>query len=68
MMSNDTVYYELVKRTIPHNPNIFVTAAVWSCSLCGETIDGMGGPGSGEICVKCGDEILAKKIVYRREE
>jgi hypothetical protein len=35
-MSNDTVYYELVKRTIPYNPNTFVTAAIWSCSLCGK--------------------------------
>jgi hypothetical protein len=30
------------------------TAAVLSCSLCGTMIDGMGGPGDGAICLRCG--------------
>ena len=67
-MSLDIVYYELVKRTIPHNPNAWVTAAVWSCELCGETISGHSGPGAGEICVKCGDEILKHKLKYERAD
>lgn len=63
---SDTVFYRLVKETIPHTPVSFMTAAIWSCQLCGEMIDGMGGPGSGEICVKCGDDILAGRIKYDR--
>lgn len=63
----NTVYYELVKRTNTYDPRAFVTAAVWSCALCGETIDGMGGPGSGEICVKCAEEILSGKLKYERK-
>jgi len=63
---SDTVFYRLVKETISHTPGCLVTAAVWSCQLCGETIDGMGGPGSGEICVKCGDDILAGRVKYDR--
>lgn len=58
-------YYELVKRKIeeePENGFSIVTAAVWSCSLCADMIDGMGGPGNGEICVKCGDLILSGQV------
>lgn len=65
-MSN-TVYYEMVKRVISYNPNAFATAAVWSCSLCNETIAGMGGPGNGEICEKCGNDILHGHLKYKRE-
>ena len=53
-------YFELVKRQIePPKPGEFriATAAVWSCALCRSTIDGMGGPGDGDLCVRCGDDI-----------
>lgn len=59
-MSNRTEYYELVKRQIePLEPGEFriTTAAVWICALCRVVIDGMGGPGNGELCVRCGDDI-----------
>lgn len=45
-----------------------LTSAIWSCQLCGETIDSMGGPGDGEICVKCGDDIMNGRIKHKREE
>lgn len=55
-------YYELVRKTIP-NPEpgefLLVTAAIWACALCNETIDGMGGPGDGEICIPCGNLLRA---------
>lgn len=54
-------YYELVKRHLVSEPMQICTAAVWSCVLCGSTIDGMGGPGGGELCVECGDNILEGK-------
>lgn len=60
-----TEYYEIVRRKIePPKPGQLriATAAVWSCQLCGDTIDGMGGPGHGEICVTCGDAILGRKV------
>lgn len=31
------------------------TAAILSCGLCGTVIDGMGGPGDGAVCQRCGD-------------
>jgi len=37
------------------------TAAVRSCNLCGEAIDGMGGPGR-SICIACGDDLLAGRL------
>jgi hypothetical protein len=66
-MSNDIVYYKLVKETIPYNPDAFVTAAVWSCALCDETISGHSGPGCGEICVQCAIDIRSNKLKYKRE-
>lgn len=50
--------YELRELVIePPKPGEFriVTAAVWACALCGGTIDGMGGPGNGEICERCAE-------------
>jgi hypothetical protein len=60
------VYYELVKHEYEPRPNGFATAAVWSCVMCGQAIDGMGGPGNGELCEKCGDDILSRKLKYDR--
>lgn len=64
-----TEYYELRKVILPDpQPDEFriATAAVWSCALCCEMIDGMGGPGNGEICVKCGEDIKHGHIRYDR--
>lgn len=64
---SDTVYYELVRKVIPATPSgkfRIASAAVWSCQMCGEIIDGMGGPGNGEICEKCGDGILSGTLKY----
>ena len=69
--TRDTEYYELVRRTIPP-PKVgefrIVTAAVWSCALCSTTIDGMGGPGNGELCIRCGDLIKSGKVKMTQEE
>ena len=64
------VYYELVKRTISDTKNDkfrITTAAIWECPLCGEVIDGMGGPGNGELCQRCGEEILNGQLKYQRQ-
>lgn len=64
-----TTYYKLVRRTLPETPPgklRLVTAAVWSCALCKATIDGMDGPGDGEICIACGDDIKAGRLGYDR--
>ncbi len=64
-----TEFYELVKRRIaaPKDNEIRIcTAAVWSCALCGHPIDGMGGPGRGEICLACGKDILAGRLRVER--
>ena len=66
---SETVFYKLVKEVIaPPKDGEFriCTAAIWSCQLCGETISGMGGPGSGEICVQCGDDMLAGRMKFDR--
>lgn len=58
-------YYELVRRRItPPKDGEFriATACVWSCALCNATIDGMGGPGDGDLCIKCGDLIRSGKV------
>lgn len=33
----------------------FMSAAILDCALCGEIIDGMGGPSDGSVCKRCGD-------------
>jgi len=58
-------FYKLELVEIPDpKPGEFVirTAAVWPCALCGRPIDGMGGPGDGEICVPCGDLLRSGKV------
>jgi len=55
-----TTLYELVKRELTDpKPGEFsmTTAAMWSCATCGEAIAGMGGPGNGEVCVRCAELI-----------
>lgn len=34
------------------------TAAIRDCGLCGEIIDGMGGPGNGSVCVRCAEVVI----------
>jgi hypothetical protein len=36
--------------------------------MCRQAIDGMGGPGNGELCEQCGDDILSRKLKYDREK
>lgn len=51
-------YYELKRIKIADpEPGEFLmaSAALLTCGLCGNCIDGMGGPGSGAICIPCGD-------------
>ena len=53
-------YYELRKVTIqPIKPGEFrmATAAVMSCGFCGGCISGNGGPGRGNICVRCAEVV-----------
>lgn len=56
-----TDFYELRKsKTV--EPGGFGTAALIVCGLCAETIDGMGGPGHGPVCKRCGDELIAGRL------
>ena len=62
-------FYELKKRSATLSG--IVTAAVWGCAICDRAIAGMGGPGSGEICVLCADDITSgrmKKRYYAAEK
>lgn len=61
-------YYVVEPREFTPQRGRICTAAVWSCALCGEIIDGLGGPGDGEICVKCGEDIHAGRLRYERGE
>lgn len=56
-MGDKVRYYELVEREIDVQPDQIMTAAMWYCALCRDTIFGMGGPGDGELCKRCGDAI-----------
>lgn len=56
-MSEPVVCYRLERVVLDENVNGLVTAAIWSCALCGGIIDGMGGPGNGEICESCAKAI-----------
>ena len=56
LSGRNITYYELRPVTITEpEPGEFrmATAAVMMCSLCGGTIDGMGGPGSCPVCEFC---------------
>lgn len=49
-----------------------VTAAVLDCALCGEVIDGSGGPCSGRVCQRCGELMQQGRtrgaVVWSEEE
>jgi len=49
------VFYEL--KRVETSTDGFATAAIHDCALCGDVIDGMGGPGRGSICVSCAEKI-----------
>jgi hypothetical protein len=56
-------YYQLEKVTEhQHNGLRIRTAAVLMCALCQHVIDGMGGPGSGVLCVPCGDALKTGQL------
>ena len=61
------VWYELVRKEWTPDPQQFVTAAVWSCSLCSEVISGHSG-GSKTLCERCGDDILQGKMKYVKDD
>lgn len=51
-------FYELKRVTLPERgPDTFATAALITCGLCGDAIDGCGGPGHGQVCIRCGDVV-----------
>lgn len=52
-------YFELTPVTIKDDPSgfRFASAAILGCGLCGEVIDGMGGPGNGSVCERCANEL-----------
>jgi hypothetical protein len=54
-------YYKIEKVTIIQT---IASAALWHCSLCGSCISGMGGPGNGTLCVRCGDSLQAGVIDF----
>lgn len=60
-MGTPVEFYELgdLVSVEPPKPGEFrlVTAAVMDCGLCGGVIDGMGGPGDGAVCKRCGDAL-----------
>lgn len=58
------VFYELEKKEITHD--FFVTAAFRNCSICATTIDSMGGPGWGSICVDCAKAIFEGPYALRK--
>lgn len=49
-------YFELT--LVDTSKDLIATAALLHCSLCGDCISGMGGPGYGAICLECGTRIL----------
>ena len=62
-MTEKTGYYELVRVDLPEPDEMsLVTAALLTCCLCGEVIDGMGGPGE-FICIRCGDVVKSHRAV-----
>jgi len=55
-------YYELTPVHTQKEGFRFASAALIVCSLCGEMIDGMGGPGHGAVCLKCAPEMIGGRI------
>ena len=54
-MTETIEYYELERVSKELKKGCIVTACCRVCDTCGTMISGMGGPGSGSICVPCGD-------------
>lgn len=65
-MSERTLrYYEpKMIEVAPPQPGEFwiATAAILMCGLCGEAIDGMGGPGDGAMCERCVEQLRAGRL------
>ena len=60
-----TEYYTLQRVAITDaKPGEFrlVSAALLCCQLCNVTIDGMGGPADGDICIPCGDDLAHGRL------
>lgn len=56
------IYYEIERREIDETPPPrgkmrLLSAAIIDCRLCGVVIAGMGGPGDGAVCERCGDAL-----------
>ena len=56
-MENEVKYYELKEVSYKKFTGGLRTAAFRNCGLCGCAIDTSGGPGSGSICIPCGDAL-----------
>ena len=48
-------FYSLERKRVSL---LLATAAIWSCSGCGEVICGMGGPGNTTLCLTCGNALI----------
>lgn len=57
-------YYKL--ELVERSQGGIQTACLLCCNMCGVAISGMGGPGSGQLCLECGGKILdgtAKMVI-----
>ncbi|MNK73057.1 hypothetical protein D3C87_925470 [compost metagenome] len=61
-MEESPDYFELTPVHVSKEGFRLATAALLVCSLCGEMIDGMGGPGCGAVCLKCAPEMKAGRL------
>jgi len=63
MPGEDARHYRL-SLAIPDKRELISiqTAAMWDCSLCDQAIAGMGGPGHGELCLPCGNDLKAGRL------
>lgn len=57
-----TTFFRLQRETLSSDGLRIATAAVLSCDLCDQTIDGMGGPGAGALCCLCGADLAAGRL------
>lgn len=62
-MSEKPDFYSLKEEFNAH-PSVpmFASAAIISCGLCNTVIAGMGGPGNGCVCARCGDELRKGRL------
>ena len=61
-MASEIEFYHLKRGT--WRPGGIATAAIWACALCDGVIAAMGGPGSGQLCVRCGEDIINGNVRY----